>query len=91
MYRELICEGACNPGVAQLDREVAAARLQRPAGDNGPLDDLRLIDRLGLLRHTLHLGVNETVFACVLCGWARQFGGQPFPVLSVTVPSAKNN
>lgn len=74
---DLICEGACNPGIADIDQAVAAYRRQeRRGGPSGPVMPVpdHLADALRTLRHTPHHRINGAYSACSVCGYSRRFG-----------------
>lgn len=72
--RELICEGACNPGVAQLDYQIAQYRAEErhEGGVRLPIVDEAIVARLRRLRHTPHLWVSPDRWACVDCDHERR-------------------
>jgi len=81
----LICEGACNPGISQVDgdlrrlarveRSVSAMRMQ--------LGDSELWLHQKALRHTPHKMVGDQEAKCLTCGATRQYGGSRKPYAPV--------
>lgn len=68
----LICEGPCNPTCKAVDQEVEAIGLGSGAPTPIP-DPPALVARLRALKHTPHIEVSPSHFACVECGFERRF------------------
>lgn len=76
---QLICEGmTCNPHIHDIDGEVSAERRHHNFHVS-PMPPLSpgLIARLHTLRYTPHVSLTDTMWACVVCQHARQWGGNP--------------
>lgn len=69
----LICEGACNPGLADIDRQVQ----WYPVGDHSPRGEDALWDRQRALRYQPHT-VSGNFATCTACGMKRRYGGKRF-------------
>lgn len=75
---ELICEGACNPRLRQIDAMVAAALASRSDKSGGkisgfPVGDQGLWDLQATLIYTTHRTAGDTA-ECSVCGWLRRWG-----------------
>lgn len=71
----LICEGPCNPGLRQLDIDIARLRHGDPRGNVIPFDDYRLLTRLRAMRHTPHRHVAGLIWTCEVCNAERRSPG----------------
>jgi hypothetical protein len=72
---QLICEGACNPGLAGLDRELKGREKRTGTGTRfGP--PLVLQHEMLKLRdaaYTLHTHIAGSVYECGVCHSQRRF------------------
>lgn len=79
MIYELICEGACNPQLAEIDAVLAPIVRQRQRNDgawNGvtSIGDERLWERQRTLKHTQHEMTAPYRAKCLTCNHERQYG-----------------
>lgn len=75
--RLLVCEGACNPGIQELDAAVRKYRSS-PMGTvarrhQAPMISDDLYDRLHGLRHTPHKLTALHGATCLSCGTERRY------------------
>jgi hypothetical protein len=69
----LICEGACNPNLAEIDRQVQ----WYPVSDRCPRGEDVLWVRQRALRYQPH-AVSGHIATCDVCGMKRRYGGKRF-------------
>lgn len=67
--RPMVCEGACNPTVRELDELVRTERRRMREGP--PVFSESLLARLRTLRHTPHAPVGER-WQCERCSTSRR-------------------
>lgn len=68
---QIVCEGACNPSIAELDRATKAKNVKpgtMPPPPNVPYDTLMKVRNLA---HTAHKRTDGEKVACVVCGHER--------------------
>jgi len=76
LYR-LVCEGVCNPRVAELDviiRKFRTAMLRADPTQRIELIGDATLDQLRALRHTAHTMITDTRATCMVCGHERRYG-----------------
>ena len=78
MTYQLICEGACNPMLPDLDAAVRRERKDDPLKAS-PITSVSegLVARLHKLKHTAHSMVGDVHAKCDMCGTVRRYGGRP--------------
>jgi len=72
LRRLLVCEGRCNPGLGELDRQVREA-AKGAAGTAMPRGTEDLWERVRRLKHVWDLQTAAGTWACEACGTARVF------------------
>lgn len=76
--RQLVCEGACNPRLAQLDEQRRAATKQwSPEHHQMPSMSTSWLDAMRTLVHTTHHreapGFMSNIWTCSACGATRRW------------------
>lgn len=66
----LVCEGACNPDIRNLDRRVRVMFVERGALTEGVLAEQRA------LAYTPHVRLSDRRYLCALCRTVRAYGGE---------------
>lgn len=75
---QLICEGPCNPNLADIDRELMKSENRKK--DESPVGTQWLWSLQRTLIYTEHVMVQETVARCTVCYRTRRYGGgRPLP------------
>ncbi|MBM4224991.1 MAG: hypothetical protein FJ167_09415 [Gammaproteobacteria bacterium] len=76
--RHLVCEGTCNPGLAQLDEQRRqACRSWSPERSQMPSMHPDWLDAMRQLVHTVHCreapGFMSNIWTCAVCGATRRW------------------
>lgn len=75
MY-QLICEGACNPSIADADKLVQAYWKPHEGVREYDAAQAAMVKAQRRLVYTAHEMVGETASRCLRCGHARRYGGR---------------
>jgi hypothetical protein len=70
---QIVCEGACNPGIAELDR-ATNGKSKKP-GTMPPPPNLpyKTLEKIRNLAHTPHSRVDGERVSCDVCGHEREW------------------
>lgn len=70
--RVLVCEGACN-GLKVKDLDLLIERAGLPDDGYVPSPPEGIVAQLHALRHSVHVQLAPSLYACVECGEQRRF------------------
>ena len=73
----LVCEGACNPQIVEVDAAVRDASRWGRAAEGVMLPiDAPIASALRTLRHTVHMRRESGRWECLECGYSRAYGAE---------------